>query len=345
MDFRQHFSSGQKKALIILGVFTLLIVSGVCAYISFGMRNPYFISPTLHPTLLTPLALPTFPPTWTPVPTRTPLGYEDTMTPVPTQTAMPTFTPYTPYPTEVASATIQPYEPGVTPAVIGTSVAGRPIETVRFGAGPSVRVIVAGIHGGNEWNTTALADELIQYIKENPQVMPEDVSLYIIRSLNPDGLARALNPDGRVNDHGVDLNRNWDADWQQYWDRTGCWSLRPTTAGEYPNSEPETLTLIHFLLGNPADALISYHSAALGIFPAGYPPHPTSEKLAQQIAAVTDYAYPPVDTGCRYTGSMVDWAALQGIPSVDLELSTHDSTDFEMNLRVLAVLLNFRGEE
>lgn len=309
------------------------------------MKNPYMVSATLDPTQLTPLALPTFPATWTPEPTRTPLGIEPTKTSNPTHTPIPTFTPLTNFSTDVGYPTIQPYETGVTPAVIGTSVSGRPIEVIRFGSGPSVRVIVAGIHGGNEWNTTALAQQLILHLQENPQMVPDDVTLYIIPSLNPDGLARALDPDGRVNDNGVDLNRNWDADWQQQWDRTGCWSLRPTTSGEYPNSEPETQALAQFLLAHPADALISYHSAALGIFPAGDPPHPPSVKLAELVASVTDYPYPPINTGCRYTGGLVDWAAFQGIPAVDIELSTHSSTDLEMNLRVLDVLLRLRWVE
>jgi g-D-glutamyl-meso-diaminopimelate peptidase len=257
---------------------------------------------------------------------------------------MATFTPYTPYPTRVVTATVQPYTDGVQPAVIGTSVAGRPIEVIRFGSGPSGRMMVADIHGGNEWNTTALMDQLIEYIKAKPEVIPDGVSLYILRTLNPDGLARALNPDGRVNDNGVDLNRNWDASWVETWDRDGCWSLRPTTGGPYPNSEPETQALIQFVLSNPMDALISYHSAALGIFPAGMPPDPQSVRLAESIAAVTDYAYPPINTGCVYTGGLVDWMALQGIPSVDLELTTHLSTDFEENKNVLDALVHFQKE-
>jgi hypothetical protein len=65
-------------------------------------------------------------------------------------------------------------------------------------------------------------------------------------------------------------------------------------------------------------------------------------KLAELVASVTDYPYPPINTGCRYTGGLVDWAAFQGIPAVDVELSTHSSTDLEMNLRVLDVLLRLR---
>jgi hypothetical protein len=67
-------------------------------------------------------------------------------------------------------------------------------------------------------------------------------------------------------------------------------------------------------------------------------------RLAESIAAVTDYAYPPINTGCVYTGGLVDWMALQGIPSVDLELTTHLSTDFEENKNVLDALVHFQKE-
>jgi hypothetical protein len=327
-----------------LGIIAGAILIGVIALLMFGSKNPYYISPTINPNLLTPFLVPTFPATWTPAPTQTAFSPDSTGTIAPSSTPMATFTPFTPYPTLNATATIQPYREGVQPAVIGTSVAGRPIEIVRFGNGPSGRLMVADIHGGNEWNTTALMDQLITHIQARPEVIPEDVSLYIIRSLNPDGLARALNPDGRVNDNGVDLNRNWDAGWEADWDRDGCWDLRETSAGPYPNSEPETQSLIRFVLSTPLDALISYHSAALGIFPAGFPPDPQSVQFAEMIAAVTDYKYPPIGNGCHFSGGLVDWTALQGIPSVDLELTTHLSTDFEENLNVLQVLMHFQKE-
>jgi len=36
-----------------------------------------------------------------------------------------------------------------------------------------------------------------------------------------------------------------------------------------------------------------------------------------------------------YSGAMANWAALQGVPSVDIELSTHGDTDLSINIRVL----------
>ncbi len=336
------FSRTQTNIVIAMTGMVILIVAGLIFLVSSGLQQPYFLSPTLNPTIFTQQVVPTFPPTWTPEPSLTYLPRNPTSTIAPTNTPMASLTPYTRYPTLANGDNIIPYELGGGPVAIGTSVAGRPIDVIRFGNGPSARMIVANIHGGNEWNTAALADELIKYVKENPGVIPGDVTLYILRSLNPDGLARVLGPDGRVNDNGVDLNRNWDAGWQPVWDRDGCWDYRPTTGGAYPNSEPETQTLANFALSTPLDALISYHSAALGIFPGGLPPDEASIRLADQIAEVTDYPYPAMDTGCVYAGGLVDWMSLQGIPAVDIELTNHTDTDFDQNLYVLKVLLAFQ---
>ncbi len=228
------------------------------------------------------------------------------------------------------------------PFVIGSSAGGRPLQMWRFGNGPTQRLIVAGIHGGNEINTIQLADQLIEYLSLHPEIVPADVTLYILRSLNPDGEARGKGPAGRPNDNGVDLNRNWPYRWKANWDRYGCFVAVPVSGGSHPASEPETVALLTFIESRAMDALISYHSAALGIFPGGVPTYKPSVRLAEAIAAVTTYPYPPIDTGCDYTGNLTDWAASKGIAAVDIELSNHTSTDFEQNLVVLKVFLNWK---
>jgi hypothetical protein len=228
------------------------------------------------------------------------------------------------------------------PVIIGYSVKGRPLEVYRFGTGPIKRMIVAGIHGGYEGNTVALVDELIAHIQAHPETVPQYVTLYILRNLNPDGLARAAGVDGRANENQVDLNRNFPVNWEAEWSRSGCWNYRTLTAGSGPGSEPETQALITFVSQLRPTALISYHSAALGIFPGGEPADPDSVLLAEALAEVSEYPYPPMDTGCFYTGTLPDWAASMGIAAVDLELHTHKYTDFEENLEVLKAFLGWR---
>lgn len=266
-----------------------------------------------------------------------------TYTPDPASFYLPTVTP-NPRSTLIVVQTPTPFvlTGGPRPSVIGYSVSGRPIEVYTFGNGERQRMIVAGIHGGYEWNTIALADELIQYIHENPNIIPSDVTLFILRNLNPDGDARDHGIDGRVNDHGVDLNRNFPTNWAADWDRDGCWNYGPTTGGAGPASEPETRLLMAFLQSHRIEVLISYHSAALGVFPGGVPWEENSIRLAKKLAAVTDYPYPPIDTGCIFTGTLADYAVELGAVSVDMELSTHQSTDFKKNLKALDILLNWQ---
>ena len=262
----------------------------------------------------------------------------------PTSYYIPTLTP-NPFYTPPVFETSTPFilENGPRPTIIGFSLAARPIEVYTFGAGETEYLIVAGIHGGSEWNTIALANELITHINAHPEAIPTDVTLYIIRDMNPDGEARAHGVDGRVNNNGVDLNRNFPTDnWVADWDRDGCWVYRPTTGGKYGGSEPETRTVMSFILAHKLEALLSYHSAALGVFPGGVPWEEPSKQLAKALSKATGYPYPPVDTGCEYTGTLADWAVENGVgAAVDMELANHRDTDFTRNLKALNILLSF----
>jgi len=225
--------------------------------------------------------------------------------------------------------------------MIGYSTDGRPLEVYTFGDGEQERMIVAGIHGGDEWNTITLANQLIRHLNQNPSLLPDDITLYILPNLNPDGEARAHNKYGRLNHNGVDLNRNFPVNWKQEWNRDGCWNYLPTSGGTGPGSEVETQALTNFIDSHRIQVLISYHSAALGVFPGGLPWEEDSTRLAQSIAEVTSYPFPPLDTGCTYSGTLADYAVSAGIAAVDLELTNHFDTDFDQNLQVLDVVLHF----
>jgi len=231
------------------------------------------------------------------------------------------------------------------PQIIGHSVAGRPLEVYQFGNGPIEKMIVAGIHGGYEWNTIELADEMIDYLETHQGIVPADQTLYILRAFNPDGYERSRGFGGRANDNNVDLNRNFPSKWQAEWPRPGCWDYIPITAGSSAASEPETKALMDFIKTHKLQALISYHSAALGIFPGGQPPDEGSLSLAEALAGVSDYPYPPIDAGCLYTGQLVDWVSDQGIAGVDIELTNHQDLDFEINLGILSVFLDWSFTE
>ncbi len=315
---------------ILVGIWlvNMLVCLGVAAAFYNGMPAPAPIEEAnqqvdafIHPNQPTRTKRPTI----TPIPPPT---QRATITPFPAMTRPPTTTPLVLPPAHLM--------------VIGQSVEGRSLEVYRFGSGERKKLIVAGIHGGYEWNTVALAEELIAYVDANDGIIPSDTSLYILHNLNPDGYARKKGIDGRANANNVDLNHNFPYNWQLDWSRDGCWAWRTLTGGSEGGSEPETQALMAFIDKIGPEAIISYHSAALGIFPGGNPEFAPSVRLAEAVARVSDYSYPPIDTGCDYTGNLTDWAAnTRGIPAIDIELTNHRDTDFEQNLRVLGVFISW----
>ena len=286
----------------------------------------------------------------TPIPAMNNIQLDSTITNEPiliTQTQTPTTTvEETTEPKNLTSAkakttTSPPLDIYSGPQVIGQSISGREIIIYRFGTGLTHRMIVAGIHGGYEWNTIKLANQLVDYYQQNLEAVLPDKTLYILPSLNPDGEARGHGPDGRANENGVDLNRNFPKDWQADWPRTGCWQMGDISAGDSPLSEPESQALANFLLENDIDALISYHSAGPGFFPGGSPVDENSLNLVLTLSAVSHFPYPPLNTGCKFTGTLADFAVSIGIPALDLELSTHWDSEFLENLKVISAFLSW----
>ena len=308
-------------------VYSIWIVNGVVLLCLLAGAAFYFTNQTVE------AVAPSQPSALAPTSEAAPTTYF-----LPTLTAFPNFTPYV-----FETSTPFVLNNGPAPTVIGYSVAGYPIEAYKFGNGEREYLIVAGIHGGYEWNTIALANELIEHLSKDPGAIPSDATLYIIRNITPDGEARAHGVDGRVNNNGVDLNRNFPSEnWSADWDRDGCWIYRPTTGGLYGGSEPETRSVMSFIEEQNITALISYHSAALGVFPGGVPWTEESKQLSKVLAKATGYPYPPVDTGCVYTGTLADWAVENGVgAAVDMELRDHKNTDFAQNLKALKAFLNF----
>lgn len=88
---------------------------------------------------------------------------------------------------------------------LGRSVRGRPIRAVALGpSNARAPVLVVGCIHGNEPAGIAVADRLA-----HARVPPRS-SVWIVRDLNPDGVAAGT----RQNAHGVDLNRNFPYAWR-----------------------------------------------------------------------------------------------------------------------------------
>jgi hypothetical protein len=240
----------------------------------------------------------------------------------------------------------------ITQTIIGYSYQNRPIIAHQFGEGSEAIVLIGGIHGGYEWNTILLAYEAIDYFSENPEVIPTATTLFIIPSANPDGLFSVIGREGRFtpedlaedtvpgrfNGRGVDLNRNWECQWAE----AAFWRDQPVNPGAGPYSEPESVALRDFLISLQPNAVIFYHSAADGVYSAGCPDiYPPTRQLADIYGSAA--GYPIYDRFDHYdiTGDAGDWLAIQGIPSIAVELATHEDVEWEKNkLGILEVLTN-----
>jgi LysM repeat protein len=260
-----------------------------------------------------------------------------TATQRPTSTPPPASTETT-APTWVSSLTPAPPVEG-DPEVVGTSVQGQSLIVYRLGTGPVKRALIGAIHGGYEWNTVDLMTETLAYLRDHPSLIPANLTLYILPNANPDGYAAGIDRiDGRLNAHKVDLNRNWDYQWQI----TATHGTNPVSAGTAAFSEPETVALRDFIMNRQIEAVIFYHSAFTAVFQgAGITTSKTAE-LAQLIAKATGYRYLPEGVaGQITTGDSIDWLTVNGVTAIEVELSTHQTLDWEQNLRGLEAFLNW----
>lgn len=216
------------------------------------------------------------------------------------------------------------YPAWLEPATIGASVTGQPIQVYRLGTGPRSVVIVGAIHG-NEASTATLVHDLINHFATILHLLPPDASLYLIPTLNPDGLRN----NSRYNARGVDLNRNWDSgDWQP--DTTDSSGTIVGAGGTAPFSEPEAGALAAWLLdlqrrSSGRVITLVYHSQ--------YPPSglvipgSAGATITQPFAAGVGYATSASFSAYPVTGSIIGWCRIQQIGCFDVELPNRRTLD------------------
>lgn len=246
--------------------------------------------------------------------------------------------------------------------VIGTSVAGRKIEAYTYGKGLSAQAgekhltFVGGIHGGYEWNSVLLAYQFMDYIVANPNIIPKNLTVTVIPSANPDGLFKVTGKEGRFavidvptnteilesgrfNANNVDLNRNFDCKWKP----EGTWRGNIVSAGAAAFSEPEARAIRNFAQDNHPNAFIFWHSQAnavyasecqTGIIPATLDIMNAYSKASGYTAVKSFDAY-------EVTGDAEGWLASIGIPAITVELSTHETIEWEKNLAGIKALFEY----
>jgi hypothetical protein len=131
---------------------------------------------------------------------------------------------------------------------LGSSVKGRPIMAYRVGD-PDAKVTAVAMstmHGDESRTRTILTA-----VRDGRRV--EGIDLWVIPTMNPDGLARGT----RQNARGVDLNRNFPYRWA---DLDGRYE-----SGRRPASEPETRAVMRFFESVRPRYVVSFHQPLHGV--------------------------------------------------------------------------------
>lgn len=241
-----------------------------------------------------------------------------------------------------------------TKTVIGSSVEGRDIIAYHYGTGSKEVLFVGGIHGGYEWNTTLVAYDLMDYLRQHPEAVPQNEMVTVIPVLNVDGLNKVVGTTtpfapsqvptkladtvpGRFNANTVDLNRNFDCDWQA----TGTWQNTSVSGGTAAFSEPESKAMRDYVQAHNPAAVVVWYSAAGGVYASSC----HSGVLPETTAIMNVYAkasgYPAHNSFDFYatTGDMVNWLAKINIPAISVLLTNHTDVEWSKNLAGITALL------
>ncbi|MCT2535951.1 M14 family metallocarboxypeptidase [Aquibacillus koreensis] len=216
----------------------------------------------------------------------------------------------------------QTYPDIITKEVIGYSVDGRNIYAIKLGTGKA-EIFLNGAHHAREWLTTCLLMHMLEtYSKAytnkakigayDAHHILSNTAVWFVPMVNPDGVMlvqqghkSASNPekvlllnDGsadfsswKSNIRGVDLNRQYPADWDEIADDTG----KPGPMmykGPYPLSEPESKAMVDFTLKHDFKTAVAYHSSGEELFwkyKISGELLNTSRRLAEMICDKTGY--------------------------------------------------------
>jgi hypothetical protein len=225
--------------------------------------------------------------------------------------------------------------------VLGKSVEGREIRAVRVGQGDIHLVLIGGLHAGFAPGTARLAAQVAGYYVSDPDTIPPDVTLHVVLNANPDSRYAPGEREGRLNANGVDLNRNWDCDWQ----RDAVWGGKAVGGGTAAFSEPETQALRDYLLELHPAAVVFWEARALQgqVSPGGCGADSRiSEALAALYGKAAGYQVEPF-AGYAVTGDGTNWLDSQGIPAVTVLLRDYELVDLEQNLAAVQALLAAYG--
>lgn len=234
--------------------------------------------------------------------------------------------------------------PFIEVGIAGKSVLGKNLYTLKLGSGPA-EVFYNGAHHALEWITSPLlmkfTENFAKAYMEGHKLRGYDLkdiwkqnTIYVMPMVNPDGVDLVINGlqrdnpfyeqliawnKGRMNFgsvweaniRGVDLNHNYDAGWElskQAEPAYGVYGPGPTRfSGPYPESEPETKTVVQFTKNHNFRLVIAYHSQGEVIYWTYQDKTPSeAERIARLFSQVSGYAMAE-PTGITSFAGYKDW--------------------------------------
>jgi len=241
-------------------------------------------------------------------------------------------------------------------SVIGQSEDGKNIVAYQFGTGDKELLFVGGIHGGYSANTSVVAFDLIDHINDNNDFVPEGMQVTVVPVLNPDGLSSVVNFENgfkssdvtasesekvaaRFNANDVDLNRNFDCEWQS----NAKWQSKNVSGGSSAFSESESQAMRDYVNSNNPTAVVVWYSAGGGVYASSCRDGvlPETIDITDVYAKASGYkAYESYDFYAT-TGDMVNWLAKQKIPAISVLLTTHTSSETSKNIDGAEALVKY----
>ncbi|MBR5236657.1 MAG: M14 family metallocarboxypeptidase [Clostridia bacterium] len=241
---------------------------------------------------------------------------------------------------------------------LGRSVCGRSLWALRWGTGEK-RIFLNGAHHGMEWITSMLLmrimEEFCRQYRDGTaignvqfQKLYESIHLVVCPMVNPDGVSLSVNglasdlppitktrlksyngdstdfSKWQANINGVDLNHNYDADFEKgvfHQHRLGIYSPGPTRySGTAPESEPESRAIADFTRQFKPHLAVAYHTQGEVIY-YDFNGMTTArgKEMAEAMAQISGYELDQTEGMASFSGYK-DWVIQKmQIPAFTIE--------------------------
>lgn len=239
---------------------------------------------------------------------------------------------------------------------IGQSVDGRALYAFQLGKGKKEIYIDAATHAREHMTTNVVMEMIDTYTKSyvrgttlygyDVKKVLDRTSIWFVPMVNPDGVmlvqqglksvskpyqAAVLAANNgstnfaryKANIRGVDINRNYNVDWQQY--RSPSKPSYQFYKGKTPVSEPETAALVKFVKQHQFKTYLAYHSSGQVLY-WRYKQTAKQEAIDRKVMNLVRQAtgYTPIyDSGiANGSGAGQDWfVAKMKQPGITVEIA------------------------